>query len=66
MYKDVIFHLEYEEPGMGFEGYNRFVNGESISSECHDMYEKWSNIVDNLRDDYEWTIKGLKKEDTNV
>lgn len=63
MYKDVVFHLQYEEPGMAFEGYCRCLNGETIGSETHEMYEKWDSIVDNLRNDWEYTIQTYKKDD---
>jgi hypothetical protein len=63
MYKDVIFHLEFEEPGMAFEGYCRCLNGETIGSNTHEMYDKWANVVDNLRNDWEYTVEYYKKDD---
>ena len=63
MYKDIVFHLQFEEPGMAFEGFCRCLNGETIASQTNEMYEKWDTIVDNLRYDWEYTMKTYKKDD---
>lgn len=48
MYNNLLFHMEFEEPGMAFEGHYRCMNGIVLSSETRDMDDKFQWIVDDV------------------
>lgn len=50
MYKDLFFHLEFEEPGMAFEGYYRCMNGKVLGAETREMNEKFEWINESIHD----------------
>jgi len=56
MYENLLFHMEFEEPGMAFEGHYRCMNGVVLSSETRDMYDKFEWMVDNIVDYWDTAV----------
>jgi hypothetical protein len=56
LYKDVLFHLQFEEPGMCFEGYYKCMNGVVLSQLTVESYTKIDQITDNYIEEYETSL----------
>ena len=57
-FRDIYFYNEYHEPGMGFEGFFSFVNGESRGSETVSSYVK----TDDVLADFEFYLGEIEEE----
>jgi len=69
MYENLFFHLEFEEPGMAFEGYYRCMNGKVLGAETRDMNEKFEWINESIYDYWESAVIDTENDDnkeTNV
>lgn len=47
-FEDVYFYCQFEEPGMAFQGYCSFMNGEDIGSETVSMFPKFIDVIEDL------------------
>jgi len=47
-FEDVYFYCQFEEPGMSFQGYCSFMNGEDIGSETVDMFPKFTDVIEDV------------------
>lgn len=66
LYKNVLFHLQFEEPGMCFEGFYKCMNGNVLSELTHESYRKIDDISDNYVDEYEDSILSEIEEQINA
>ena len=57
-FRNIYFYDEYREPGMGFEGFFSFVNGESRGSETVSSYVK----TDDILADFEFYLGEIEEE----
>lgn len=60
MFPNTYFYCEFFEPGMGFQGYCSYCNGESKGSETVSTFMKSHDVIDDFQYFYE-----ENKEDTN-
>jgi len=65
LYKDVLFHLQFEEPGMCFEGFYKCMNGIVLSQLTVESYTKIDQITDNYIEEYELSLE-YQKEENNI
>jgi len=61
LYKDVLFHLQFEEPGMCFEGFYKCMNGVVLSQLTTESYTKIDQITDNYLEEYECSLDESKE-----
>ena len=57
-FKNIYFYAQYREPGMGFEGFFSFLNGESRGEQCVDSYIK----ADDVLADFEFYLGDIEEE----
>ncbi len=63
MYSRLLFNLSYEEPGMGFEGNLRCIEGNIILQESREMLSKYDWFIDNLEEEYAMALDACDEED---
>lgn len=61
IFKDTYFYCEFTEPGMGFQGYASFMNGQSVGAETVDYYMKVDDLMCNFEYLYEEAIESTKE-----
>jgi hypothetical protein len=61
-FRNVYFYAQYHEPGMAFEGFFSFVNGESRGAECVQSYVK----LDDILADVEFYLGGIEQLDDSI
>ena len=60
--RNIYFYAQYHEPGMAFEGFFSFVNGESRGAECVQSYVK----LDDILADVEFYLGEIEQLDDSI
>lgn len=56
MFPNTLFYIQYEERGMGFGGYSKFLNGTQIESQEVDLMPQIDDYIDNLQSEYDYDL----------
>lgn len=59
MFPKTVFYIQYEERGMGFGGYSKFINGNEIESQEVELMPQIDYYIDQIQDEYDYDLKNM-------